>query len=65
MKKKDKHPEEYNEPDKVSEPLADYGTETEMTFSPPLTDEELEDSITGDELLEAVTNHIHELFSKK
>jgi len=64
MTRKDEHPEEYRESNKVNEPLADYGTETEMTFSPPLTEEELKEAITGDELREYMHKFIDELFDR-
>jgi len=67
MKKKEEHPEEYNEnssPNKVNEPLADYGTETEMTFSPPLTEEELEEAMSTEEFKEGWLKCIDEVFNR-
>jgi len=60
MKNKNKSPQEDNNSNKVNEPLAKY----EMTFSPPLTEEELKDSITGDELREYMHTFIDELFDR-
>jgi len=66
MTKKYSQPEEEdNQENNLNEPTTEYGMETEMTFSPPLTEEELAEAITGEELLEAVKKHIHELFNKK
>lgn len=64
MKKKYEMPEENREVDEVKEPLADYGIETEMTFSPPLTEEEWKDSITREELLEYIFDRIDKLPGK-
>lgn len=64
MKKEYEQSEENNETDKVNEPEAAYRAETEMTFSPPLTEEELADAITGDELLEYIFNKIDKLPGK-
>ncbi|MCD7935447.1 MAG: hypothetical protein LUG98_01150 [Tannerellaceae bacterium] len=65
MEKKYKH--DQPEGNRVEEPAIDYGVqrETEMTFSPPLTEEELKDSMTGEEFLDAVLSHIDKLFDKK
>ncbi|MCD8262160.1 MAG: hypothetical protein LUD15_12360 [Bacteroides sp.] len=49
---------------RVSEPALQYG-EVKMKFSPPPMEEELADSITGDELLEDILQYIDELFKKK
>ncbi|MCD7973272.1 MAG: hypothetical protein LUG18_11515 [Candidatus Azobacteroides sp.] len=65
MKKKYGLPEENNEADNVNEPAASFNTDTEMTFSPPLTEEELKNAMTGDELREYMRKHIHELFNRK
>jgi len=64
MKKKYEQPEENSDSNKVNEPLADYGTETQITFSPPLTEEELKEAITGDELREYMHSFIDELFDR-
>ena len=65
MKKKYEHPEEHNEANNLNEPVAEYHTETEMIPSPPLTEEELANAITGDELREHMREHIHKLFNKE
>lgn len=65
MKKEYEQPEENNESNKANEPEAAYKAETEMTFSPPLTEEDLADAMTGEEFLDAVLAHIDELFDKK
>jgi len=68
MKKKYDLPqeEENSELNMVNEPMASaYGMNTEITILPALTREEEEELITGEELLEAVCEHIHELFNKK
>lgn len=65
MKKEYEQPEENKETDKVNDPEAAYRAETEMTFSPPLTEEELADAITGDELREYMYQRIDELFEKR
>jgi len=49
MKKKDKDPEKYNVTTPINEPMLEYSRETAMAFSPPLTDEELENSMSTDE----------------
>lgn len=64
MKKKYEQPEESNEANQVNEPVAEYNTETDMTFSPPLTEEELKNAITGDELLEYIFDKIDKLPGK-
>ncbi len=65
MKKEYQQPEENNQENQLNEPAVGYGTETEMIFSPPLTEEELENAITGDELREHMRKNIHDLFNKK
>lgn len=62
MKKKYEEPEENNEANILNEPLAEYVTETEMIPSPPLTEEELANALTGEELREHMREHIHKLF---
>ncbi|MCD8080269.1 MAG: hypothetical protein LUF04_07620 [Bacteroides sp.] len=74
MKKKYDLPEESKfstDPDDDDNPYmvnesaaAPYGVETEMTFSPPLTEEELKKSISGDELIRRMHTFIDELFDK-
>jgi len=60
MKNKDKYSQENNKSNKVNEPLAKY----EMTFSPPLTEDELKEAITRDELLEYIFDKIDKLPGK-
>ncbi|MCD7901650.1 MAG: hypothetical protein LUH22_17870 [Bacteroides sp.] len=64
MKKKYKQPEENNGENILNEPLAEYITEKGMKFSPPLTEEELQNAITSDELLEYVLKKIDGLPGK-
>ncbi|MDH6341708.1 DNA-binding transcriptional regulator LsrR (DeoR family) [Parabacteroides sp. PFB2-12] len=65
MKKKYEQPQENNEANDLHEPMAEYITETEMIPSPPLTEEELANALTGEEFLETVLDHIDKLFDKK
>ncbi|MCD8166844.1 MAG: hypothetical protein LUE93_12455 [Bacteroides sp.] len=68
MKKRYDLPEEEDnfEKNMVNEPAAPaYGMQAEMTYSPPLTEEELKNTITTEELLDDITQYIHELFAKK
>ena len=65
MNKEYEQPKEDNNTNEVNEPTAQYKSDTEMTFSPPLTEEELTNAITGDELREYMHQHIHELFNKR
>ncbi|MCD8041893.1 MAG: hypothetical protein LUH10_02400 [Tannerellaceae bacterium] len=64
MEKKYKHEEENPDNNVLREPAIQYGeqTETEMTFSSPLTEEELKTAITGEELLERVLPRIKKFF---
>ncbi|GEM_PF-2735752 len=65
MNKNYKQPKEDNEANKVNEPIAAYRTDTEMIPSPPLTEEELANAMTGDEFLDTVLAHIDKLFDNK
>ncbi|MCD8044669.1 MAG: hypothetical protein LUH10_16670 [Tannerellaceae bacterium] len=67
MEKKYKHEEETPGKNVLKEPAIQYSkqAETEIEFSPPLTEEELKNAITGDELLEYMYDHIHKLFKGK
>ncbi|MCD7938549.1 MAG: hypothetical protein LUG98_16950 [Tannerellaceae bacterium] len=63
--KKYKLPEENDLTDKLSEPAIEYHRTMEMKLSPPLTEEELNDCITTEELLESVYIHIDTLFDQR
>ncbi|MCD8179272.1 MAG: hypothetical protein LUE98_18450 [Tannerellaceae bacterium] len=67
MEKKYKHEEENPGNNVLKEPAIQYSkqAETGMTFSPPLTEEELKNAMTGDELREYMRKHIHALFNEK
>ncbi len=58
--------EEDPEKNMVNEPAMEYeyNMETERICSPPLTEEELKDAITGDELLEYIFDKIDKLPGK-
>ncbi len=73
MEKKDKHEEEPKSGpgqnpggNVLREPAIQYGRqeETEMAFSPPLTEDELKNAITGDELLDYILKKIDKLPGK-
>ncbi|MCD8265455.1 MAG: hypothetical protein LUD02_15945 [Tannerellaceae bacterium] len=61
MEKKYQHAEEKPETNTVSEPTLNYSLPTGIKSSPPLTEEELADSITGEELLEHIYQYIDNL----
>ncbi|MDL2309971.1 hypothetical protein LJC39_02500 [Parabacteroides sp. OttesenSCG-928-B22] len=65
MKKKYEQPKENNAANDLHEPMTEYITETEITPSPPLTEEELANALTGEELREHMREHIHKLFNKE
>ncbi|MCD7936961.1 MAG: hypothetical protein LUG98_08895 [Tannerellaceae bacterium] len=62
MEKKYKHFEENPGKNMLEEPIAAYTRATDMPFSPPLTEEELKNAITGEELLERVLPQIKKFF---
>ncbi|MCD7973274.1 MAG: hypothetical protein LUG18_11525 [Candidatus Azobacteroides sp.] len=64
MKKKYDLPEENIEADKVNEPLTPLNTNTEMSFSPPLTEEELAESMSTEEFKHYWFKCIDEIFEK-
>ncbi len=64
MEKEYNHNLENSETNKVSEPVLEYGLEVEMEILPALTKEELEDTITRDELLEYIFEKIDKLPGK-
>ncbi|MCC8188261.1 MAG: hypothetical protein LIP08_12365, partial [Bacteroides sp.] len=67
MKKRYNLPQEEDaEKNMVNEPAMEYeyNIETERIYSPPLTEEELKDAITGDELLEYIFDKIDKLPGK-
>jgi len=65
MKKQYKPLEENPEDNMVREPEATpYDIETEMTFSPPLTEEELQNALTTDEVIKVWCEYIDEKFDK-
>ncbi len=65
MKKQYKPLEENPEDNMVREPEAiPYDIETEMTFSPPLTEEELQNALTTDEVIKVWCEYIDEKFDK-
>jgi len=65
MKKKYDLPEENPENNMVREPMAEYQRATDMKFSPPLTDEELKNAITGDDFWGDILDYVDELYGKK
>ncbi|MCC8186508.1 MAG: hypothetical protein LIP08_03075 [Bacteroides sp.] len=57
--------EENPEDNVVGEPEAiPYDIETEMTFSPPLPEEELKNALTTDEVIKVWCEYIDEKFDK-
>ncbi|MDR2920626.1 MAG: hypothetical protein LBV72_14835 [Tannerella sp.] len=58
------NPEEDNNTNEVNEPAAQYESETEMTFSPPLTEEELAEALTTEQVKEHLHDYIHKLFNQ-
>jgi len=67
MKKRyDLPQDEDSEKNMVNEPAMEYeyNTETERSYSPPLTEEELKSAMTGDELREYMHKFIDELYDR-
>ncbi|MCD7932524.1 MAG: hypothetical protein LUH15_14880 [Tannerellaceae bacterium] len=66
MKKKYKHEEENPGNNVLKEPAIQYSkqAETEMTFSPPLTEEELAESMSTEEFKQYWFKCIDEIFKK-
>ncbi|MCD7976935.1 MAG: hypothetical protein LUG51_07175 [Tannerellaceae bacterium] len=65
MGKKYKYEEVKPEGMVVREPMMEYSRSDKNALLPPPTEEELKHCITGDELIEYMYDHIHNLFNGK
>ncbi|MCD7936349.1 MAG: hypothetical protein LUG98_05775 [Tannerellaceae bacterium] len=48
----------------INEPAIEYTRNADMSFPPPLTEEELEKALTTEQVKEHLHKHIHKLFNQ-